>query len=609
MPTFSEIVRLVTDGDPVSAGVTNRGPITLDQNVKAVRDMLIAAMMGQTLFARDCVIETALKPGMPVYYNDNTAQFERALGTVATDPSTGAFTMSPSSIVWGIVFSKSASNVADVLLHGVADIDMSQAIDGDPVGGAIYYLSNAVAGKLVRQQPPVGIAVLQIGPAVDAHKRTVYVNSRFQDLLDGHRHYKFPLVAAPAGNVTPPAVGENHVITSPDSSHEGWLPASHAVFDGKAPAGAKFGYNLSASKLGPLWPPQPVEGAYLEWSKGVDHNILSMGVPTGAGQLVILDRHGIWWMSNCYDDVPWATDFDTSGSLSDSGSLPDCPRQLVPQLSLWFSKPVFSGSGTWVSQLAVTPRSGLILTCPDTGEAATTGPLLLDFDSSFLLEDTNVAGYQVVKTLDGKRLVRGPVVSGLRPGSNNVVLTGGAAFGTNGTRVGPLTITVDQGLDGREVDVDIARLQGVDEEFFEGVIALGFAADRLATIRGRIQIPAVLDLPLAAQMKFRLWVVNRSNLTVPAELFTMSYRRIGQPSALLSPVNLPLNAAEVALAAIPAADVPVTAVNQYFAMETESFTIAAGETILFSLSRAGNTDGFNSDVHLLRMRGIYVLPS
>jgi hypothetical protein len=66
----------------------------------------------------------------------------------------------------------------------------------------------------------------------------------------------------------------------------------------------------------------------------------------------------------------------------------------------------------------------------------------------------------------------------------------------------------------------------------------------------------------------------------------------------------------VPLASIPAATVSVGGnANRYFTVESESFDIAAGDTVLFTLSRTGQTDGFSGNMQLLRQRGIYVEPS
>jgi hypothetical protein len=40
-------------------------------------------------------------------------------------------------------------------------------------------------------------------------------------------------------------------------------------------------------------------------------------LPMGLGGLVYIDINGIWWMSDCYNDVPWAyQSLGSSSSLS-----------------------------------------------------------------------------------------------------------------------------------------------------------------------------------------------------------------------------------------------------------------------------------------------------
>ena len=139
--------------------------------------------------------------------------------------------------MWGIVATKQNATLADILLFGYANIDIKEAISGElnpdgSVPAATWYLSGVSAGILTKQIPPVTIPVCKTN-----NSGGVFVNPKFIDFLEDHRHYVFELVMAPAGDVTPPAVGGTHVITNPNSDLPGWLPADDAIFDGMAPAG------------------------------------------------------------------------------------------------------------------------------------------------------------------------------------------------------------------------------------------------------------------------------------------------------------------------------------------------------------------------------------
>jgi hypothetical protein len=597
---FLELINLLRNGELVNAGNTNRAPSQINQNVRRLRELFEDAMLGETIFARGRTVEADAKVGQPVYYNGATQRYERALAAVEVGDD-GQFYTAPSAQAWGVITLKHNSTSADILLHGAANVDFSESIVGTPTAG-LYYLSNSVAGRLQKTRPPVGVTVLQLAGPVGDGTYACYVNTKFNDMLEAHRHFKFDLVCEPAGDHTPPGGGQRHVVTAGDADVEGWLPADHAVFDGKAPEGAAFGYNLSASRLGSLWPPIPVDGAYLELNRGEAADKLGMGVPLGVDQLCIIDANGIWWMSDCYGDVPWPTDY-VAESLNEAESISiECPRELAMTLTLWFSKPVFSSSGTWVSSLQTAAGSGLSLICPDNGEAATTGHLLLDFALELLVNETPSAGHLALKGIADGKFLQGPVVESLSVTGDYATLTSDVAA-VDGKYYGNLNLSLDMSLEGRELPVESIRLIGADEEKFEDTFGIGFPASRDAAIRGLIRIPAGVTLAGGTQLKLRFWVLGRSSNSVPADIFNVTYRRIGTPS---TPVALPTSAAEVTLGDYPADVVVVGGVNRYFVLETDSFTIAAGEDVLFTLTRAGATDGFNGDLHILRSRGVYV---
>lgn len=609
MAGFIDVVKLVRDGELVRAAIANRPTSQNDQNIRYLRDLFEAAMLGETVFARNRTIEKDAKVGMAVFYDPVSQRFERAQGAVIVNES-GYLETSTSTQVWGIIHRKLNDTKADILLQGTANVNLSEAIDDTPVPGKVYFLSNVSKGKLDLQRPPVGVTVLQVAQANADGTHNVYVNTKFHDLLESHRHYKFTLIPEPAGSTSPPMPGERHVVTAADDAVEGWLPADHATFNGKAPPGAAFGYNIAVSKLHHLWPPLPVEGAYLEWNKGEDKDMLGMGVPLGSNQLCVINRDGIWWMSDCYGDVPWPTAFTGTESISDSESVVECPRLLFPQLTLWFTKPVFQTTGSHVLSLTAAENSGLVITCVDSGDPASVGHLLIDLDLSLVVSSDTEPGHLAFKTIDAAgRIKRGPVVESLVAGSPNVSLASNVDPVT-GRYYGNVVISVDLELDGKELAVDTVRLDGAEEEFYEDTIALGFRNGIRASFRGRLNVPVGLSLPAGTELKLRFWVLNRSNLNVPAGIFSLSYRRVPAPVSLATPTALPTSAAEVALVAMPSSPVAVAGVaNTYFTLESESFEIAAGDTILFTLTRAGNTDGYSGNLHLLRQRGIYVEPA
>jgi hypothetical protein len=602
MANFTDLIRMLSDGEQVDAGTTNRPLRALDQNIRYLKDLFDSAIRGDTLIAHDQTVESTALVGMPVFYNSTTQRFERAIGNTEVDEDTGAFVTSESTQVWGIVRVKHSATNADILLHGMAEIDLSNAISGTITPG-VYYLSNSTKGALVKQRPAVGVSVLQAGPETEEGLNLVYVSTKFLDLLEAHRHFKFTLSVLPSGDTSPPAVNGTHSITSADDSIEGWLPADHSSFGGKAPEDAKFGYNIAASKLNGLWPPMPVEGTHMELYPGGEE--LGSAIPIGEGELVQVDRNGIWWMKDCYGSAPWATDFDSS--VVSSASESDCPVNGERRIILWFTRPVFNNTGTWVSSLVAKDGSGLLITCVDNGDEASTGHLIIDLDLGLRQGSANNSGYIVIKELENGQFLRGPVVESLKPVGDNVTLTTTVEVGSDGKRYGNISIAVNTDLNAGEVNVDVSRLEGVEETYFNHIIGLGFPQGRVSSMRCRLVVPAALSLPEGTKLKLILWVLNRSDSAIRAGTFQLSYRIISNPGS--TPTSLPLEASETTMTAIPAADIEMTATNQYVAIETGSLDVTPGDEILFNITRDGDEDGLASDLHVLRQYGKYVLPS
>jgi hypothetical protein len=358
---FEDFLRLIRTGEPVTAGVTNRAPAQIDRNVRYLWDVVQAAGIGSTVYARKVTVEAGAVPSVPVYYNGTTQRFERALAVASADPTTGVVETAASSHVFGLVTFKHNATLADVLLFGYAELDLSAAVAGTVVSG-LYYLSGVTAGRLVRQRPPVSVPVCRVAGT------RVFVNPQLVDFLDRHTHYRFPLTCLPAGDHTPPVGGGRHVITNPDTDLPGWLPADHASFAGKAPAGAAFGYNFAAhSALANAWPPLPVSQSYLEWSKGLDGDVGFTGVP---GDLCVVNKDGLWWMSDCYGDVPWPAFWDTTPGTGSSLTevLGECPRDLYMELVLWFAKVNFATDNAVVTSLR-SLDDRLLVRCADSREA------------------------------------------------------------------------------------------------------------------------------------------------------------------------------------------------------------------------------------------------
>ena len=260
---LNEFINFVREGEPVAAGVTNRPTQQLQQNINYLWEVLSASGLGSTIVIRRATVDASVKVGQPVYFSSSSKAFEQALATVASGTVDGHVVAAESAQVWGVVLQKLSSTLADILVSGYSALNLSEAVTGTVTAG-LYYLSGSTPGKLVNTRTPVTIPVLR----ADGNGN-VLVLPQFADFIDRHVHYKFDLVCQPAGTYTEPALNARHSISVPDATLPGWLPAGHASFNGTAPAGAMFGYNLAAHPaLKNVWPPLPASEAYLEFDRG-----------------------------------------------------------------------------------------------------------------------------------------------------------------------------------------------------------------------------------------------------------------------------------------------------------------------------------------------------
>lgn len=596
--SLERFVKLIQELDQVKAGVVNVPLRQLDTNIRYVWDVLQAAAVGSTVYSRRRAVEADVVVGSPVYWRPSTGQFERGLAVMDTDQTGGILRPAASAQIWGIVANKINATLADILLFGEDEIDVSAAVTGDLEAGA-YYLSGTTPGKLTQQKNPVSVMVLR----ADGNGR-VFVQPQFVDFLDRHTHYRFELACQPAGEHTQPVVGERHQITNPDSTLPGWLPADDGVFAGKAPAQAVWGYNINADpNLKAAWPPIPTTSATLEWDKGLDPNVAATVIPLGEHGLVIIDRNGIWWTSDCYGDVPWPVDFDSAiaGSLSLSDSGGECPRELHMGLTLWFTRPNFATDTTVVTSLR--SKSGQIrITCQGTDTEATAGDLDINLDLNLTVKNDE-EGYLAIKNFDPDTSLfeRGPVVEGIYTTQDNVILSGDAttAIGNNTLYQGKVQLTVLP-TTSIELDTELIRLDGVDEDFTEDppVMFLAFRAGEESEIRGRINVPASLDIN-SPTLTLRFTVLGRAAGTLPD--LDVTYRRVERPSDGLNvPVDL-LSGSEVNVncdfgAVLASADL-------YVEVDSDPISIEAGDTIYYTVKRL-STDGYAGDVGLLRQGGI-----
>jgi len=427
----------------------------------------------------------------------------------------------------------------------------------------------------------------------------------------------------------PPVGGVAHEITDADVTLPGWLPADHSSFNGMAPAGAMFGYNLVAHpSLDKAWPPLPAEASLLEMAKPDDLAQMH-GAVRITSEFVQMDKHGIWWMTACNDEVPWPTATDTSpvsssasmssASASEGSAGEICPVPTQMQLILSFVKMTFATDKTVVTSLQPAEGEPLAYVNCD-GLPANTGELFSKLVIELLKDENEFYGGEVIKEIVDSSLKFGFgwVTEGLIAGNDEIALTSTRSRGLDPTKVISATnpavhqgiVTIQAILDptDRELNPQISLLSDALEREHRGVSFIGLPEGRDSGIRMRYNVPPA-GLPMSPKLKIRavIWGL----LDGPFSEVTMSYYRIIQPTTntptpivagdttLVFDVVTPSDDSDGAGLDLPA--------ENAIQVESAEFTIAPGDTIFVEMLRAAAaTPVFAGDVGIIRVGGIIV---
>lgn len=639
-------IKHVNPGEPVEAGVVNRPDRALADRTAYLKDRLDAAEAGRAIMDLDATIAPSVLPGHAVYWNTDRHRYEPAMVVITPDEETGSLSTAPSTECVGLCHKKTAADRGDIVLRGLVTFANLEASVGQTVEAGKYYLSAVSAGKITKQKPPVTAAVCYVlGPRDNCTTDvSVLVCPQIKDSFDEHTHFRIKLTTAPAGNIALATVdGEERAsVTAANSTLPGWLPADHATFNGKAPTGAKFGYNIAANPaLSRVWPPIPIQSAALLWDKGVNR-LGGTEVPLGTDGAAIIDTNGIWWMSDCREDVPWP-------EINNSVTADQCPREEKMRLTLVFLRLLLGNNNRYVASLDVNENSPVVVTnCDDI--PAKTGDLKVDVD--FLVQDcaplTN-EDHQLGSEQGGKVfssvgapdetlntnknfLYKSWVTEGViahqlsqlnvsgtwsRPLTNeekvyhNFVDDNGEPIITEVTlHQGAIKINFEDQYAERELPPQIVRLDDAIERIYNDIPYLAFPAGQSSAIRVRINVPFVNILAEdGLKMKIRALLFKTTGSTVtPSSIgrLFMSYRVIPAPTVDQSYLTLPGNDAEVTDETLGAEVFPASLSapkDHVLRADSVTFSVNAGATVLVTFSRAAD-DVTGGEIGLLRVSGL-----
>ena len=610
---WDDLIRFIEDGENVEANVANRSPEALARRTQYLKDILDALSASEALFVRNVAVEADAVPGDAMYYDDTTNTYKRALAAVELDTAFGWYTTAKSSFVVGLLYSKADTQLGTIVSLGMLrDFDWSAGIEsGSLTTPGPYYLSTSQPGKMTIMQPPISVYVLY-----NTGDGRIHITPTPKDVLEDHIHYKFDLFPDPAGDTTCLTYdewlieGRVHEVVNADSDLPGWLPATDPVFNGLAPEGAKFGYNLALHpELERVWPPMPLESVHVEM------NGRSIELADGRCPMMIADANGLWWLQDCYGAAPWAPDYpgcipvssSASSSSSSSGDECECqpPVEYMPgnsldnstkTLTLWFSKMVFKTDASVVTSLQPDGENSPITITDCEGEEASTGRLFAGLDLSKLELEEPVDGYNAVKGFGPNKYQRGPIVSGLKPGSGAAI----AGIGTEGADWeldeetglyrGNLLVGLEDNLnDPREGQPSLVAVDNVRQEYdnISQFFYLVFPGGRTSSVRNRLEIPRIDMSADPIHLKLWFWFVGRSAGALPT--LEATYRRYPQPTGV---DTLPSSDTDIVAGGW---DPGLTfAGGDYAYAETPFFDVEVGDTVFFTIGSDGTgpSDGF-----------------
>lgn len=596
MANWRSQITLIRNGTSVDAPVTNVPLAQLAERTQYLYDRLNSASIGEGLVLSAVAISTDVELGDAVYYSFEDELYKPALAT-AVDSESGQLRTADSAYVRGVVVRKQTVNTADVLVAGLFRDFVPTDEDDVALTNGNYYLSAVTAGKLTSSRPAVAIYV---GSVSDGD---FFAQPVSREVLEDHIHYRFALETNPCG--TPYCAADNTTqLTSTDATIAGWLNANNEVFQSNAPTGAKFGYNWTVDpNLAAVWPPQPASSAYLELD--------GVGV---APELVQIDRNGIWWMSECQDQLPWAPSCYSSSvanpeSAGSSSSLNyDSQVCLTAErrMTLWFTRLVSKTDQAVVTGVKAADGSPIVVsgcTNPDVSGFCTSR-VTLDLNMDWQ-QTAGTTGSLVVKGITGNTALQvGHVVEGAR--GIGLISISGTEDLEDGYSAGLLTVDgLDPSAITRKLGVEVVALNGATESLYQNVLSyVGLPKSRVTSFIGKVQLP---DMSFTVPtLDLVLWLAVPTTGTPPANV-TLEYLLIDSASMARessSSLNgggfntLPTtwsDAIDLNLEDVGEADA-----GSYFSIMPLTIEVQSDQILLFRMSRSAS-DAYAGELAVINM--------
>lgn len=566
----------IEDGEAVNAAVTSRPDKALEQRTDALLEKADTGLYGTTIMDWNASCLSNCVVGTPVVLINQV--YEPAV--LQADPSEPNYGLSRYSYVCGIVFKKNTSTSADVAMAGKIRISASAlaaVMDTGVATSGVLCLS-PIAGKLTASRATMSIQVCVADGPDASNTYTLLIGASPRNPFENHVHLTFPLVLA----ATNPTVGSPAAGWVNTTSYASWFSSQGIAI----PAGATWYYlHKVDGNLKTFWPPQPLGAAE------VRRNGIALQ-SEGSGALIKINSDGIWYLSATNPPTNAAASTSITGSLIPSGT---------DRLDFVFIR----RSGKFLGVASLSPAASNVTITNSSGQAATTGDLVVGIQFPLSNGTDATAGYLAVKQVDNVTLVqqRGVVLEGIKS-DGTVTITGGTAVNeadgdpVSGYMGGRLIIGVPNPttvLDGGMEILNLDNTEVVNNS--NGVYSTTFKNGLAGVIRGCVRVPITGTHPTTNTLTFEVLVLAKSTGTLPD--LTASYRRITRPSADGTKISLP--AADTAMSAVALSTAGSMTAGQYTRKTSDNIPVTPGDVVYFNLSRSAS-DGYAGDVAIL---GIY----
>lgn len=602
MSRFPNVIPTIEQEAPILSGDLRAAIGALTYRTEFLLQKMQEAATGSQLRAEAIPAAQDVRLRSWVYY-DAASRLLRPAEALATEDSFGGISLAPQAVVFGFVV-ELANGLANVITQGTVLLtygqyqDLFQSTETAPESGGLLFLAKTGGYATKTQQlPRIPLGAVLTQTSTCDGDCLLAVNPAAGLWYSGPTTREYALTAQPAGDHIPPAKGGTHVITNPDPLSQGWLPANHAVFNGTAPVGAKFGYNISLEPvLQQLWPPvAPQLLFYSEADMGV------VGFVRVPESQYVVDGNTIWWLKDCYSQVPW--NHLLNNTLPPPADIP-CDITVPTQMLLVMERPPLDRAMYGVTRLRPS-ANGVIRFVDANNQEASRGDLQVVFQPTTASTATNEPGAVVLKDIDENfTLKKGVVVEGVRSGSSNLTVSGSLSRLVDPLLPeSPTNPRIHQGIvvvsttgagSGQELAPAVVRLGDTLQRTTRGVSYIEFPAGPTTTLTYRFDI----DNQLVGSLSLRLSAIVYSpaagpwpDLEIDFQVIDAIPRVQGQQrieDVLTTSGTLQLDSLN-----------PVPVAGAFAKAISTPLTCYAGDTVFVTLRRPAGTT-FNAPVGVVR---------